>query len=126
MSQTLLDTPSGGLKNFDTNSDVVYGKFQEGVNKIDPESNPTSASTPEPEFDSVSDEILTPEDSSAYPDDYLEEPDEYSGTEDDQPLRKEPDLSSQRQQKQQKDLSVTQMDDDHDVTDIGTEVTNKY
>ena len=54
------------MKNFDTKTDVVYGKFQEGVNKLDPVSDPN------PEYldpDSDLDEILTPEDAS-YEDDY--------------------------------------------------------
>ena len=64
--QTLLDTPSGGMKNFDTKTDVVYGKFQDGVNKLDPISDPNTDNL-DPESDL--DEILTPEDAS-YEDDY--------------------------------------------------------
>ena len=56
------------MKNFDTKTDVVYGKFQDGVNKLDPISDPNTENL-DPESESDLDEILTPEDAS-YEDDY--------------------------------------------------------
>jgi hypothetical protein len=101
----LLDTPSGGLKNFNTDSDVVYGKFQDGVTGTDPALKPEPSISPEPsrmpDPDFYSDEILTPED--AYDDEYAEgeheddEEDEGEGEGDLQLLRKTLDLSTNQE-----------------------------
>ena len=105
----MLDTPSGGLKNFDTNSDVVYGKFQNGVDKTEI-AKPEPSRTPESEPDFYSDEILTPEDGyddqddddDEYPE--VEHEDEYLQSSDDlQLLRKTLDLSTDQQKQKTHD-----------------------
>ena len=100
----MLDTPSGGLKNFNTDSDVVYGKFQDGVKGTDPALKPEPSRTPSdpsrmPDPDFYSDEILTPED--AYDDEYAEgeheDDEEDEGEGDLQLLRKTLDLSTNQE-----------------------------
>ena len=90
--QTTLDTPSGGLKSFNTNTDVVYGKFQSGVEKI----TPGTDAVENDDDDVDDDEMLEPEDEAFDDDDLSDESydDVDSDDQDLQLLRKTLDMST--------------------------------